>query len=352
MKLDAKLKKQLPSFQLDIHLQADVSSIVLWGASGAGKTLTLNCLAGFSRPDSGRILAGDDLFFDAATRVHVAPQKRACGYIFQDHALFPHMTVLQNLRFAANVARHRTRPKVSKPKMKELLEAFELGELANRKPAELSGGQKQRAALARAMASEPRLLLLDEPTQGLDARLKRSFFELLHNTRKRSQALTVLVTHDLDECFELGEYICLLENGKIVQAGDKEAVLAKPASVEVAKSLGIYNVIPAEIEALDPSRKLSRLRMAGAAWNGCYYPGHLIGDQGFAAFRETAIKLSHNNNDVALQVAAVKPYARGVRLELEQGVCLLVSELEARDVRTGSSVRVQVPPGEIVFLSK
>ena len=352
MKLEAKLKKQLPSFQLDIHLQADVSAIVLWGASGAGKTLTLNCLAGFTRPDSGRILAGEDLFFDAATGVHVPPQKRGCGYIFQDHALFPHMTVLQNLRFASAVARHRTQSKLSQPKTKELLEAFELGELANRKPAQLSGGQKQRAALARAMASEPRLLLLDEPTQGLDARLKRSFFELLHNTRKRSQPLIVLVTHDLDECFELGEYICLLENGKLVQAGDKEAVLAKPASVEVAKSLGIYNVIPAEIEALDPGRKLSRLRMAGAAWNGCYYPGHLIGDQGFAAFRETALKLSHDRNDVALRVEAIKSYSWGVRLELEHGIRALISELEARDIRTGSAVRVQVPPGEIVFLSK
>ena len=145
-------------------------------ASGAGKTLTLNCLAGFSRPDSGRILAGEDLFFDAATHVHIAPQRRRCGYIFQDHALFPHMTVMQNLRFAAAVAQSR-----SKLKVKELLDAFELGSLANRKPAQLSGGQKQRAALARAMVSEPRLLLLDEPTQGLDARLKRSFFEVAEN---------------------------------------------------------------------------------------------------------------------------------------------------------------------------
>jgi molybdate transport system ATP-binding protein len=347
LKLDAKLKKTLPSFQLDVHIQADARAIILWGASGAGKTLTLNCLAGFSHPDSGRILLGDDLFYDAATRVHIPPQKRGCGYIFQDHALFPHMTVLENLRFAANVARHRT-----KPKLKELLDAFELGDLAHRKPAQLSGGQKQRAALARAMVSEPRLLLLDEPTQGLDSRLKRSFFEVLQKTRERSQALVVLVTHDLDECFELGEYICLLESGKMVQAGNKETVLAKPASAEVARSIGIYNVVPAEIESLDPGRNASRLRMLGTSWNGPYFPAHLIGDKGFAAFRETSIKISHNNNDIALQVEAIKPYSRGVRLELEQGVFALITENEARDIRTGATVRVQVPATDFVFLSK
>jgi molybdate transport system ATP-binding protein len=347
LKLDAKLSKKLPSFQLDVQIQADAGAIVLWGPSGAGKTLTLNCLAGFSRPDSGRILLGEDLLFDAATKVHLAPQQRGCGYIFQDHALFPHMTVLQNLRFAATVARSKT-----KPKLKELLDAFELGELAHRKPAQLSGGQKQRAALARAMVSEPRLLLLDEPTQGLDIRLKRSFFEVLHKTRQRSQALVVLVTHDLDECFELGEYICLLENGRMVQAGSKDAVLARPATAEVARSLGIYNVVAAEIEALDPGRNLSRLRMLGTSWPGPYFPAHLIGDKGFAAFRQTAVKLSHNHNDVALQVEAVKPYSRGVRLELEQGVFALITESEARDVRAGSTVRVQVPAAEIVFLSK
>lgn len=347
MKLDAKIKKRLDGFELDVSIQADASGIVLWGASGAGKTLTLNCLAGFMRPDAGRILAGEDLFFDAATGVHVPPRKRRCGYIFQDQALFPHMTVQQNLRFASQVG-----PQKTKLKTREWLDAFELGELADRKPAELSGGQKQRAALARAMVGQPRLLLLDEPTRGLDARLKRSFFELLQETRKRSDVLLVLVTHDLDECFEIGDYVCLLENGKVLQAGAKDAVLAKPASVAAARSLGIYNVVQAEIETLDPGRNASRLRMLGASWNGPYFPGHLIGDKGYVAFRETALKLSANNNDAALQVKAIKPYARGVRLNLEEGVSAIMSEAETRDIRAGTAARVQLAPSDIVFLAK
>lgn len=347
MKLEARIQKKLPDFELNLNLQTDASAIVLWGASGAGKTLTLNCLAGFNRPDSGRILVDENLFFDAATGVHVAPRNRRCGYIFQDHALFPHMTVQQNLRFASSVAPHR-----SQLKIKDLLDVFELADMAHRKPAQLSGGQQQRAALARAMLGGPRVLLLDEPTQGLDARLKRSFFQLLQETRTRSDALIILVTHDLDECFEIGEYICLLENGKILQAGLKDAVLAKPASVQVARSLGIYNVVPAEIEALDPSRNLSRLRMLGASFSGPYFPGHLIGDKGFAAFRDTALKLTQTNSATALHVKAIQPYSHGVRIDLEEGAVAMMSESEVRDIHVGVAIRVQLAPSDIVFLSK
>ena len=347
MKLDARIRKQLQSFQLDVAIQADVSSLVLWGASGAGKTMTLNCLAGFMRPDSGRILVGDDLFFDAATKVHVPPQKRRCGYIFQDHALFPHMTVMENLTFAAGVSRQR-----SKAALKQLVEAFELGEMVNRKPPQLSGGQQQRAALARAMVAQPRMLLLDEPTQGLDSRLKSSFFEILRQTRQQTEALIVLVTHDLDECFEMGDYVCLLSSGKIIQAGDRDTVFAKPVSIEVARSLGIYNVVPAEIETLDPGRNASRLRMLGTTWTGPYFPGHLLGDKGFAVFKDTSAKLARNGSATALQVAAMVPYSRGVRVEMGGGLNALVSEAESRDIRVGADVHVEIPPEAISFLSK
>lgn len=347
MKLDARIRKQAGSFSLDVAIQADSASLVLWGASGAGKTMTLNCLAGFARPDSGRILAGDDLFFDAATRVHVPPQKRRCGYIFQDHALFPHMTVMENLTFAAGVSRQR-----SKAAIKQLVEAFELGEMVTRKPAQLSGGQQQRAALARAMVAQPRMLLLDEPTQGLDSRLKQSFFEILRQTRQRTDALIVLVTHDLDECFEMGDYVCLLSSGKIIQAGAREAVFAKPANIEVARSLGIYNVVAAEIEALDPGRNLSRLRMLGTTWNGPYFPGHLLGDKGFAVLKETSARIMRGSGGSTLQVAAMVPYSRGVRVAMEGGLNALVSEIDSRDIRVGANVQVQIPPEAISFLSK
>ena len=129
VKIDARLIKRLPAigetkeFQLNIHLKSDAAITVLWGASGAGKTLALHCLGGFTKPDEGRILINDELYFDAATQVNLPPQNRRCGYVFQDHALFPHMTVRENLKFAAASARHSS--KLNKHRrMIELLEAF------------------------------------------------------------------------------------------------------------------------------------------------------------------------------------------------------------------------------------
>jgi len=196
------------------------------------------------------------------------------------------------------------------------------------------------------------MLLLDEPTQGLDSRLKQGFFEILRQTRQRTDALIVLVTHDLDECFEMGDYVCLLSGGKIIQAGAREAVFAKPASIEVARSLGIYNVVAAEIEALDPGRNVSRLRMLGMTWNGPYFPGHLLGDKGFAVFKETAARIVRGSTGNALQVSAMLPYSRGVRIEMEGGMNALISDMDSRDIRVGANVQVQIPPEAISFLSK
>ena len=168
------------------------------------------------------------------------------------------MTVRENLRFAANAARTNSGLTVTAASP-ELLEAFELTDLAGRKPAQLSGGQKQRAALARMLVNEPKLLLLDEPTRGLDGRLRQAFYDLLGKLRGRSTAPMVLVTHDLEECMELAGHVCLMEAGRFTQCGPRERVFARPATVEVARSLGIYNILPASIDALDPGRDRSRL---------------------------------------------------------------------------------------------
>jgi molybdate transport system ATP-binding protein len=360
--VDARLIKRFAAgpeseaFELNIHLRAGLGATVLLGPSGAGKTLTLNCLAGFARPDEGRILVNDELYFDAATGVHLPPRRRRCGYIFQDHALFPHMSVRENLRFAASSAAVDKSGKLNRHRrINDLLEAFELSELAARKPAQLSGGQKQRAALARILVREPRILLLDEPTRGLDARLRQAFYDVLRKTRERLRVPLVLVTHDLEECFELADTVFLMHRGEFVQSGPREVVFQRPASTDVARSVGVYNIIPAEIAALDPAQNTSRLRVLNRDIEGPYLPGHLIGDRGFLCIRQFEMKVlppraGAARNQLMLRVVSSSASSHGVRLAFEGDVFATVSETEYEQLRGNDCLRLEIPTSAVYFI--
>ena len=362
--VDARLIKRFPpardseAFELNIHLRAEPGVTVLFGPSGAGKTLTLNCLGGFTRPDEGRILVNDELYFDAATRIHLAPQHRRCGYIFQDHALFPHMTVRENLQFAASAARSEKKRALNRHRrINELLETFELTELAARKAGQLSGGQKQRASLARILVSEPRILLLDEPSRGLDARLRQNFYDLLRKTQEQLKIPILLVTHDLDECFELADSVCLMDQGRIAQSGPRDSVFAKPASADVARSLGVYNIIPASISALDPSRGSSRLSVLGQDIEGPYLPGHLIGDHGFLCVPEFKLKVLPADarpcqNQLTLRVLGHSASSRGIRIAFDHGIVATASEVEFKRLQASDALRVEIPASAVYFLEK
>jgi molybdate transport system ATP-binding protein len=362
IKIDARLIKRLPAigetdaFELNIHLKSDASITVLWGASGAGKTLALNCLAGFSTPNEGRVLVNDQLYFDGVTGVDLLPRYRRCGYMFQDHALFPHMTIRENLKFAAASARSSSRLEKHR-RMNDLLEAFELNDLASRKPAQLSGGQKQRAALARMLVGDPHLLLLDEPTRGLDARLRQAFYEVLHITRERSQAPIVLVTHDLEECMQLADYVCLMEEGRFVQTGPREQVFARPANIEVARALGIYNLFPAKVAALDPSRDICTLDVAGFPVQGSYLKGRLIGDQGYLCVRQTEARLLPNvgrrdPNQILLRTTGIIPSAQGIKVLLEYDAAATVSEADYAQLRGEDVLKLEIPASAVYFIAK
>lgn len=349
MGIDARLAKRLPAtseteaFELDIHLQAEEGITVLFGSSGSGKTLTLNCLAGFARPDAGRIVVNDEVFFDAAAGINLPPQRRRCGYIFQDHALFPHMSIRDNLLFAAP-DNHR--------RVIELLEAFELTSLAARRPAQLSGGQKQRAALARIMVSEPSLLLLDEPTRGLDIQLRESFYHLLKQMRERLQIPVILVTHQIDECLQLGDSVCFIEDGRILQAGPQDAVLAKPASVEIARSFGIYNILPAEIMTLDTRGNTSLLRVAGQEILGPPLPEYLPGDRGFLCIRESnvTIAVQGETNRITLAIVGSSVSSYGIRVECNGHFFVMVSQAQWEHLRGSVHLEVVLPPAAIHFI--
>ncbi len=262
-------------FSLDLHLKTTAGVTVLFGPSGSGKTLTLDCIAGLMRPDRGRILLDDQILFDGASGVHLPPQARRTGYVFQNYALFPHMTLRRNLEFAAErlprLERHR--------RVNEIIERFRLSEVAGLRPYELSGGQKQRCSIARALVGDPLVLLLDEPARGLDAPLRTELYQVLRQVRSQFGTPVLLVTHDLDECFELGDHMLIVREGRLVQEGSPQDIAGCPTNVDVARLLGLYNLLQGEVLALDPGRNTSRVRYGEFELAGPYYPGKLIGDR-------------------------------------------------------------------------
>jgi molybdate transport system ATP-binding protein len=316
-------------FSLDVEFRAAGGVTVLFGPSGSGKTLTLDAVAGFITPDEGRILLDGGILFDAAARVDLPPRARHCGYVFQNYALFPHMTLRQNLAFAAErrprLERHR--------KVNEMLERFHLADAAGRRPHEVSGGQKQRCSIARALIGSPQLLLLDEPARGLDAPLRAELYELLRQVRTEFQIPTVLVTHDLEECFELGDEMLILREGRLVQSGTPRAIAERPASVEVARLLGIFNLLEAEILELNPQKNLSRLRTGEYTLSGPYFPGRFRGDRVWLSVRPDQLTAGARDgapgpNQVPAQLVRAVEMPHTVRLEFSGGIQVELTRAE------------------------
>lgn len=217
------IEKSLISSQgkmtLEISTQVESRELVaLFGPSGAGKTTLLRILAGLIKPDKGSIIVGKTVWFDSARNINLPPQQRNIGYMFQDYALFPNMSVEENICFA--------QPEKNKHEVTELIQSFGLTEFAKRKPSGLSGGQKQRVALARALARKPSLMLLDEPLSALDADMRSSLQDEIAKAHKRCGATTVLVSHDMSEVLRLATNVICLEDGKIHATGTPEKVFS------------------------------------------------------------------------------------------------------------------------------
>lgn len=227
MELDftATLNGGAGRFHLNVKLASPCRRLVLFGPSGSGKSLTLQAVAGLLRPETGSIKVDGRVLFDAQAGIDVPARLRQVGFLFQDYALFPHLTLEQNLRFGLTRFGMKSSLK-EKQRVAELLEVFDLRAQAEYLPVELSGGQKQRAALARALAPCPSLLLLDEPYSALDQPLRLKLREDLKCTLTRLDTPLILVTHDPDEALAFGEAVAVFDKGRVIQVITSEELAA------------------------------------------------------------------------------------------------------------------------------
>jgi len=228
MGLSVKIVKKVEGFTLAVEWQIGNELAVLFGDSGSGKSMTLQCIAGLMRPDEGLIRANGDLFFDHTLNVDVPPEKRSFGYVFQDRVLFPHMTVRDNITYGCKgISKFEIRQKVN-----EMIGLFHLRGLEDRFPAEISGGQKQRVALARALIGRPDALLLDEPFSALDHPIRLEMIRLLEEVRNEFDLPVVLVTHDVLEAYAMADKIIVYSGGRIVSTGPPGEIFHLPAGLD------------------------------------------------------------------------------------------------------------------------
>lgn len=240
MKLDVRIKKSLRDFVLDVEFSVQDELFALLGASGCGKSMTLKMIAGIETPDEGKIILNGRTLFDSARKINLPPQARRVGYLFQNYALFPNMTVAENILFSAVGS---SSEKISR--LKENIARFKLDGLENSYPNELSGGQAQRVAFARVLASHAEILLLDEPFSALDSHLKWQLELELAEVFKIYGA-AILVSHDRTEVFRMSDTVAVINAGKLEALGTKYEIFQRPPTKAAALLTGCQNISAAK----------------------------------------------------------------------------------------------------------
>jgi molybdate transport system ATP-binding protein len=252
--LSASIRKRFPfgerPFTLDVELSTPPGITILFGPSGSGKTTLLDCVAGLASPDSGQITVRKQVLFEANSRINIPVAKRNVGYVLQDLALFPHLTVEQNIEYGLAHLPHSDR----RQRVIAMLREFRVEHLRRHRPAETSGGERQRVALARTLVTDPCVLLLDEPLAALDAATKSKIFDDLRRWNQAHRIPILYVTHGREEVFALGERVLVMDQGRIVAQGTPHDVLRAPLQETVAQLEGFENIFDATVESLHPER--------------------------------------------------------------------------------------------------
>lgn len=243
MSITVDIEKKLGSFHLHAQFSAEDEVLALLGASGCGKSVTLRCIAGIEKPDKGHIIVDGVTLFDSERHINLSAQERRTGLLFQNYALFPNMTVLQNISVGAKREKNKA---LREARIRAVMEGFELTALAAQFPSQLSGGQQQRTALARILVSEPRILLLDEPFSALDSHLRFQVERQVEQVIRTFGKTVVLVSHDRDEVYRLADRVAVMGSGRIETVGEIKTVFAAPQTRNAAALTGCKNISRAE----------------------------------------------------------------------------------------------------------
>ncbi|PLZ10025.1 sulfate/molybdate ABC transporter ATP-binding protein [Fischerella thermalis] len=253
MQLLVDIHKQLASYPLEVKFNLEGRVLGILGGSGSGKSMTLRCIAGLETPKRGRIVLNGRVLFDSSKRINLPIRLRRVGIVFQNYALFPHLTVAQNITYGLQDLSSAER----QHRLHEQIAKLQLFGLENRYPQQLSGGQQQRVALARALAVEPEILLLDEPFSALDTHLRHHLQEQMIETLSSYQGVTLFVTHNLEEAYEICEQLLVMSQGQAIAYDQKQAIFERPATYTVAQLTGCKNfsktraISPTQVEAID-----------------------------------------------------------------------------------------------------
>lgn len=242
MGLLVDIKKRLKGFTLDVSFETEVGYLGILGASGCGKSMTLKCIAGIETPDKGRIVLNGKVLFDSERKINLKPQQRNIGYLFQNYALFPHLTVEENISLGLQCSREEKELKV-----KEMISSFHLDGLEKKYPNQLSGGQQQRVALARCIVYKPDVLLLDEPFSALDSHLKDQLQSEVLELLKLYRGEVLMVTHSRDEAYRMCKNLIIIDKGKAVLAGDTREIFRQPGLLAAARLTGCKNISKCEV---------------------------------------------------------------------------------------------------------
>ena len=332
--LERKNADGLP-FRLDASLSVAEGITILFGPSGSGKSTLLDCLAGLLRPDSGAIHLGGRAFFDESRGIHLPPRQRRVGYLFQSPALFPHLTVEQNVGYGIG---HQS-PTERETRVRSMLERFRIAALAKRKPREISGGEKQRVALARSLVTQPRALFLDEPLTGLESGLKAAILADLRDWNDEQRIPILYVTHNREEVDALGQHVIVMENGRTSTVGEPQAVLDAPRRHRLAQAAGFENLLEGVVKDLREADGVMRVQL-GASTSEIEVP------LGYAAPGDS-VRVAIRAGDILLATErpgklSARNILQGTLKNIEQRGTTVVCRAEA-----GVPFTVHVTPGAL-----